>query len=276
VGAGFAGPTSEVIDQCSAATRLQIAGAIYNPSVPARFYAPGARSGQVVALPEDEAAHLTRVLRLTAGERVVVFDGRGHEFDATVERAARSEAHVAIGRARLALREARVALTLAQAVLKSDKMDDVVRDAVMMGAAAIQPVVSARSEITLAALERGRRRERWQRIAVSSAKQCGRAVVPQVLDPAPFDVVVSPGPLGAAFMFFEPAAAEDVRPLAAISGAPPEEAAVFIGPEGGWAPEEIDRGAQSAHLVTLGPRTLRADAMAVVALSALFTIWGEF
>ena len=81
-------------------------------------------------------------------------------------------------------------LTLAQAVLKGDKMDDVVRDAVMMGVAAIQPIVTARSEVTRAALERGHRRERWQRVAVSSAKQCGRAVVPAVLEPVAFSTTV--------------------------------------------------------------------------------------
>ena len=241
-----------------------------------RFLAPGARTGEVVALPDDEAAHLTRVLRLSAGDDVVVFDGRGREFEAVVERVTRSDVTVSVGRRRSPAAEPRVAVTLAQAVLKGDKMDDVVRDAVMMGAAAIQPILAERSELTLAALERGRRRERWQRVAVASAKQCGRAVVPDVLEPVPFEELITPGPLGSAFMFVEPSAAEKVAPLAALRGGPPSEAAVFVGPEGGWTAEEIDRGDQVAHLVTLGSRTLRADAMAVVALSALFTLWGEY
>jgi 16S rRNA (uracil1498-N3)-methyltransferase len=80
-----------------------------------------------------------------------------------------------------------VALTLAQAVLKGDKMDDVVRDAVMLGFAVVQPIVTARSEVSLSALTRGDRHERWQRIAVSSAKQCGRAVVPVVAPPIAFE-----------------------------------------------------------------------------------------
>jgi 16S rRNA (uracil1498-N3)-methyltransferase len=241
-----------------------------------RFHAPGARSGQVVALPEDEVQHLTRVLRLGPGDRIVVFDGRGREFEALIDRAGKSEVLVVIGHQRAPAREARVFVTLAQAVLKSDKMDEVVRDAVMMGAAAIQPIVAGRSEVTVAALERGHRRERWQRLAVAATKQCGRAVVPDILEPVAFDTLFTGAPLGSAFMFVEPGAAEKVAPVRALDGDAPAEAAVFIGPEGGWTPEEIDRAAAVAHLVTLGSRTLRADAMAVVALTALFTVWREF
>ncbi len=80
--------------------------------------------------------------------------------------------------------ETRVPATLVMCVLKGDKMDDVVRDAVMLGATAIQPIVSERTEMGSAALARSRRVERWQRVAVSSVKQCGRAVVPPVREPA--------------------------------------------------------------------------------------------
>ena len=102
-------------------------------------------------------------------------------------------------------------------------MDDVVRDAVMIGVAAIQPVITARSEVTRASVERGRRRERWERIAVSSAKQCGRALVPVILEPEPFDAVAMlvderqlPGP---ALMLVEPQAGADVGLAARTRGA---------------------------------------------------------
>lgn len=243
----------------------------------ARFYAPGAASGQRLVLPDDEAQHLTRVLRLASGDMIRVFDGRGSEFEAIVESAGKTEVSIVVGVRRVApAREARVAVTLAQAVLKGDKMDHVVRDAVMMGVAAIQPVVTTRSEVTLASLLRRRGRDRWQRIAVSSAKQCGRAVVPAVLEPLEFDDVVRGGAIGSAFMLVEPHAAEKVVPLALLPEEIPDEASIFIGPEGGWTPEEIDRAAAVVHLVTLGSRTFRADAMATVALSAFFTLWKEF
>jgi 16S rRNA (uracil1498-N3)-methyltransferase len=242
-----------------------------------RFYAPGASSGVRVSLPEDEAQHLTRVLRITTGETIRVFDGRGREFEARVESAAKDDVRIAVGVQRVApAREARVAVTLVQAVLKGEKMDSAVRDAVMMGVAAVQPVVTARSEIALAAIQRSGRQERWQRIAVASAKQCGRAVVPPILEPLEFDDIVDADSIGSAFMLVEPHAAEKVLPLALLPLEIPVEASVFTGPEGGWTPEEIERASALAHLVTLGSRTFRADAMPVVALSAFFTLWKEF
>jgi 16S rRNA (uracil1498-N3)-methyltransferase len=246
-----------------------------------RFFAPEARAGGLTELPEDEAQHLTRVLRLSAGSAVIVFDGRGHEFDAVVAKAEKSGASVQLGAAREpSAREAGVAVTLAQAVLKGDKMDGIVRDAVMMGVTAIQPLVCARSEIALAALERGRRQARWQRIAVASAKQCGRAVVPPVLAPRAFEWIATafaertlPGP---ALMFVEPSAAAAAVSLSDLDGPRPREATILVGPEGGWEALEIEQAAAMCRLVTLGSRTLRADAVPVVAMAALFAIWKEF
>ncbi len=235
------------------------------------------RTGDVVELPRDEAQHLFRVLRLKVGAAIRVFNGRGAEFDAVVAAVSKDGARVRVGPDRDAVPEARVAVTLAQAVLKGDKMDDVVRDAVMMGVAAIQPLVATRSEVALAALQRGNRQARWQRIAVSSAKQCGRAVVPAVLEPRAFtdlfaslvDVRLS----GPGLMFVEPSASADVMSLGDLDAAPPREATVLVGPEGGWTVEEIDGGSTTCRLVTLGARTLRADAMAVIAVTALFAHW---
>jgi 16S rRNA (uracil1498-N3)-methyltransferase len=248
----------------------------------ARFYAPDARApGELVTLPEDEAAHLIRVLRLRAGEAVVVFDGRGHEFEAKVEQVDKTGARVRLVTLREpGANEPSIAVTLAQAVLKADKMDDVVRDAVMVGATAIQPVVTMRCEVALAAIERGGRRERWERIAVSSAKQCGRAVVPPVLRPTDFEALAAalgdrrlPGP---AVMLVEPSVNADAVSISDLDGPPPRETTIIIGPEGGWTAEEIRQAASFCRLVTLGTRTIRADAMAVVALSALFAHWHEF
>jgi 16S rRNA (uracil1498-N3)-methyltransferase len=174
--------------------------------------------------------------------------------------------------------EPRVAVALAQAVLKGDKMDDVVRDAVMIGVAAIHPIVTTRSELSLAALARGRRRERWERIAVSSAKQCGRAVVPSIAEPRHLYArdgsfaVDFPHPV---FILVEPNTSAGVG-LAQLDSTVPSQATLVVGPEGGWTTEEVRAAAAVGTLVTLGQRTVRADAMALVALSAMFARWGEF
>jgi 16S rRNA (uracil1498-N3)-methyltransferase len=253
------------------------------PVVHARFYAPDAHhAGDVVALPDDEARHLTRVLRLSAGHAVRVFNGRGAEFEGVVDQATRGSVTIRVGGRREPASEARVAITLAQAVLKGDKMDDVVRDAVMMGAAAIQPVITTRTEVARAAVGRGRRRERWERIAISSAKQCGRAVVPPVLEPIPFEALLEAiGAMslpGLAVMCVEPRTASDAASPGEgeIDARPPREATVMVGPEGGWTPKEVEAAAGSCRFITCGGRTLRADITAVVALAVLFTRWNEF
>jgi len=230
-----------------------------------------------VSLPADEADHLTRVLRLTSGACVRVFNGRGDEFEGVLADVGRGRAAVVIGERCTPAPEARVAVTLAQAVLKGDKMDDVVRDAVMLGAAAVQPVVTARTEISTAALTRGHRRERWERIAVASAKQCGRAVVPAVHAPITLHEALAAvgGTLPAPGWFLvEPSAG--VEPELPRAADAPVAATLFIGPEGGWTPDEADRARERCRPLTLGGRTLRADAAGLVAMSALLALWDGF
>jgi 16S rRNA (uracil1498-N3)-methyltransferase len=253
---------------------------LYNSCVHARFHAPDAREpDQVIRLASDEAAHLTRVLRLGPGDDIRIFNGRGGEFSAVVEIATKDEVRVRVGQSCAAAREARVAITLGQAVLRGEQMDEVVRDAVMIGAAAIQPVLTVRCEVGADTLERSHRRERWERVAVASAKQCGRAVVPAVLSPLPFEALLASWPASAAseaLMLVEPGASAAATSLERVSREPPQSAFVAVGPEGGWAPEEIAAVPPAWRRLTMGGRTLRARSMALVVLSALYAWWGEF
>jgi 16S rRNA (uracil1498-N3)-methyltransferase len=247
----------------------------------ARFYAPDAQTpDSLVVLPDDEAEHLRRVLRLSVGDPVRVFNGRGLEFNGVIEQATRTTVGVRLQTLTPSAPEPGVAITLVQAVLKGDKMDAVVRDAVMLGAAAVLPIITTRTEVSLATLARGGRRDRWQRIAISSTKQCGRAVVPVVHEPCTFESVprgignlVIPGP---ALMLVEPGASTETTPIGETALTRPAEASLLVGPEGGWTDDEIESASGVCRLVSLGQRTLRADAMAVIALTAVFTLWKEF
>jgi len=235
-----------------------------------RFLAPDLpHEGALVSLAEDEARHLTQVLRLSIGEDVRVFDGRGREHDARVENAGRLRVELRIGRATAAAPEPPTAITLAAALLKGDKFDDVVRDAAMMGVRTIQPIVTARTEVPAARAGSVGRLDRWRRVAISSTKQCGRAVLVDVNPPAGFDEALSglPRPW---IVLAEPATGQegDAPPQA------PAEATLLVGPEGGWAAEEIDRlRSAGAIFMRLGGRTLRADAAPLVALSVLLHEW---
>ena len=245
-----------------------------------RFYVPGVHAvGETVALPAEEAEHAARVLRLKVGASVGVFDGRGGEYTGVVI-SANKHVSVRIDGLGTPAAEPTVSVTLVHAVAKGDKMDEVVRDAVMMGVAAILPIVTARSETSVGALARGRRTDRWRRVAVASAKQCGRAVVPEVreacaLQPTAgwLDAVGIPAPR---LLLVEPSveagSSVDASRVPRPAG---QTVALLVGPEGGWAPEETAALAEGCQRVCLGARTLRADRAALVAVAALFAVWGE-
>ena len=122
-----------------------------------------AEPGLEVELPPSEAAHLSRVLRLGPGAEVSLFDGHGRRFDAVVVRATSHGVSARLVRPAPTPAELPIAVTLVQAALKADATDTVVRDTAMAGVGRIVPVVSARSALSLAALTRGRRVERWHR-----------------------------------------------------------------------------------------------------------------
>jgi 16S rRNA (uracil1498-N3)-methyltransferase len=239
----------------------------------ARFYVPGVDLSQPAALPAEEAEHLVRVLRLGPGAVVSVFDGRGREFLATVESVDRKAVVVRPTSAVEPATEPSVRLTLAVGVTRGDRMDAAVRDAAMLGAATVQPVISARAETTAATLARAGRTERWQRIAVSSVKQCGRAVVPDVRPPMSFAEYLQREDAEMRLLLVEPRAAGQAR-FAGLSK--PVSAALLIGPEGGWTAAEVEAARRAAFLpITLGQRTLRADAMPVAAIAVLQFVWGD-
>jgi 16S rRNA (uracil1498-N3)-methyltransferase len=239
-----------------------------------RFYAPDLdpESGSA-RLGPDEAHHLTRVLRLTAGEIVTVFDGRGVEWRARVVRASRDTATLSLLDP-VAARVPAVALTLVQAVIKGDAMEDVVRDSTMIGVAAIQPVISERTTVKKRALVPAY--ERWRRIALSSAKQCGTARLPEIFEPVRFDEwLTSPLP-GHSYLLIEPGASlPEVATVSQLAMVPaPSSALLLVGPEGGWTEPERDAAlAAGARALSLGPLTLRANAVALAAGAALISIW---
>jgi 16S rRNA (uracil1498-N3)-methyltransferase len=239
----------------------------YTQPVPHRFYVPEARADEsTIDLPQDEAAHLTRVLRLTSGDHIRIFNGRGDEWSARVDDVSKQRVAVRLLSRVTPAAEARVAVTLAAAVLKGDKMDAVVRDAVMLGVTAIQPIVTTRTEFAVTTVEKSGRIERWQRVAVSSAKQCGRAVMPVVRRTVAFEDAIRDA--DTSIMLVEPSASQKASTLRDVSRH--ERLTLFVGPEGGWTDQEVERAHErGAMLLTIGTHTLRADAVPIVALTAL-------
>jgi 16S rRNA (uracil1498-N3)-methyltransferase len=242
-----------------------------------RLYVPSMTAGAArVALPKDEAHHAGRVLRLPPGAPVRVFDGRGREWSGRLEATAtRGALSVIVEEETKPVPEPQVLVTLGIGVLKGDQMDSVMRDATALGVTAIALMATDHVTVPPRAWQSGVAVERWQRVAVAAAKQCGRAVVPEVRPVATLAEVLAT-PADTTWLCAEP----EISGLGVHSSrnyARPQfsSALLLVGPEGGWSEQEIKLALSAgAGFLTLGPRTLRAELAPIVALSSLWTQWG--
>ena len=224
------------------------------PELPASGEAEGVLRG-------PEAHHLRDVLRLKPGAPVEAFDGAGNVADGRVKAVSGEGVVLELGGARREPAEARRALTVAVALLKGDKLSDVVRQCTELGAARFVLLATRYADVGSMSAAR---RQRLKRVAEEAARQSGRAVVPAIVGPAPLAALTWEG----AAVVADP----DVRlPLAAALeavGGRGVGVTVITGPEGGFAPGEVDAlTRRGAVAVSLGPWTLRAET-APVALTA--------
>lgn len=213
-----------------------------------------------VVLEGDLHRHLVKVLRLGAGDEVVVFDGEGTEVDARIVAATSRTVELALG-ARRQVAPPRVRLTLLQAVPRADRMDLIVQKTTELGITRIVPVVAGRSVVRPPA----GRSERWQTIAREAARQCGRADIPRVEEPAGLPQALSAVTETTRFVLWEETGQPPLRH--ALEG---NETAVclLVGPEGGFAPEEVAQAtAAGFRTAGLGPRILRTETAAIVAVA---------
>jgi len=244
----------------------------------ARFHVPDHLGpGAEVSLPPVAAHHAIRVLRLEQNDPVVVFDGTGGEYDATITHAGKNDVRVKTGRFRAEGPESPLRVTLVQGVSSGERMDFTIRKAVELGVTRLIPVLSERSVVKLGGDRVDRRRAHWQGVAISACEQCCRNLVPSVDEPVPFThwlaALARPGSPGESRLMLAVGGAIRVRDL------PPPGTTVLLlaGPEGGLSPGEsalaMDRGFLS---VRLGPRVLRTETAAIAALAAMQTLWGDF
>lgn len=228
--------------------------------------------GARVTLRGPAAAHVTRVLRLGAGDAVTLFNGDGMDYPAriTALRHGSVDAEV-IGRT-AARAESPLAMTLVQGIARAERMDLVVQKATELGVAAIVPVATARSVVKLDADSRDRKTAHWRGIAVAACEQCGRARVPDVLEPVTLAArLAKPADAGLRFLLSPDA---DSSLAAAARGATSVE--LLVGPEGGLEDAERKSALAAGYRACgLGPRVLRSETAALAALAVLQTIAGD-
>jgi 16S rRNA (uracil1498-N3)-methyltransferase len=243
----------------------------------ARFFLPKERiEGQRGTVVGDELAHLRRVLRLEPGDRFIVFDDTGWEHEAVVRSFSAHRGDIDILRSYQAERESALQITLAVGLTKGEKMDFVVEKATELGVLSFVPFVSTYTVPKLDNRKIEARTERWNKIAVSAAKQSGRTRLPKVYTLCEFgEFVRQPWDDRLKLFFWE---REGQQTLKLVHDRQPDAQAVLlvIGPEGGFTLEEAEMAQRYGFIsVQLGPRILRAETAAVTALSLVQFLWGD-
>ena len=235
-----------------------------------RFFIDGTADGRAYLAGAD-AHHIAKALRMRPGEALTLCDGKGTDFDGVLETVTDRQVTVRISASRPSQAEPTLAVTLYQGLPKGDKMDWIIQKAVELGVTAVVPVATRRSVARLEG-KADKKQERWQRIAAEAAGQCGRGMLPSVERPLSWSQALSRLSGEPALVFYEGGG----RPLRELVTPSTRRLSVFVGPEGGFDPEEIDAiRRQGGGVATLGPRILRCETAPLAALTLLMHLSGN-
>jgi 16S rRNA (uracil1498-N3)-methyltransferase len=221
-------------------------------------------------LPEAQAHYIGRVLRMTEGDALQVFDGSGTEFRGTLLEVGKKRVRVQLDDSFAGQPESPLRIHLGQGLSRGERMDWAIQKATELGVSEITPIVSERCEVRLKDERAEKRQAHWQQVAVSACEQCGRSVVP---------VIHSPVPLADWLKRTEADLKLVLHPVAEplTSHDKPDTLAFLIGPEGGLNDAEVEQAKDTGfHAARLGPRVLRTETAPVVALSVAQQLWGDF
>ena len=243
----------------------------------ARFFLPQANIQEGRGIVHgQELTHLMKVLRLRAGDFVTVFDNSGWEHEAVIETLTSERGELKIVESHHTGREPSVPITLALGLTKGEKLDWTIEKATELGVTTIIPLSST---FTVPKLDREKiqkRAERWRKIAVSAAKQCGRSRIPEVRSLCSFENFLSdPWPETLKLIFWENETEQSVGELFQKCREA-KNLLLAIGPEGGFSKREVElASAQGFQSVHMGRRILRAETAALAALTLVQFLWGD-
>lgn len=228
------------------------------------FVAHDLAAGAGLALDEGQSRYLAAVMRLSAGDSLLVFNGRDGEWRAEVASVGKRAVTLSVVEPTRP-QQTGPDLDLVIALVKRARLETIVEKAAELGAARVRLLITERTNADHT------RVDRLQAIATEAAEQTGRLDAPEVLEPVKLERLIADWPAGRRLLFCDEAG--DARPLLDVLSAPPREGrdAILIGPEGGFSPREREllRRQAFATPATLGPRILRADTAAISAL----TLW---
>lgn len=237
--------------------------------------------GNTLFITGDDVHYLTRVLRLGPGDTLTVLDGEGRAFNAVIRTADSKKVHLGLVNEIKQDAEPSLKVTLFQAIPKGDKMDIVVQKAAELGVVRIVPVVTERVVVRLDAARGAKRWERWRKISIEAARQCGRTVVPEVEPVHSFadalnllNLEIEKGADELRIMPWEGEEAVSLRDC--LTRKRPDAVSVFVGPEGGFSLSEVAAARQRGIItVTLGRRILRTETAGIITPALVMYALGE-
>lgn len=219
----------------------------------------------------NQSHHLLRVLRLRVGDALIVFDGQGGEYQATLTSAEKRNAQIEVRQFVDINHESPLHIDLYLSICKPERMDWAVQKASELGVQSIFPVMTEFCSIKLDAARLTKKREHWQQIVISACEQSARHHIPQVAKIQPFVDAITSNPQHDKIICHQiKTNCEKTLPEKT------DQIALFIGPQAGFSDDEIELAlANSAFPLTFGPRLLRTETATTAAISLLQHRWGD-
>ena len=239
--------------------------------MPRFFVGPDQIEGDRIVITGPDVNHIRNVLRMAPDDNVTVSDGSGMDYYCRISGILKETVSLNVIDSWRSFSELPVKIVLFQGVPKGDKMEFIIQKAVELGVHRIVPVEMARTIVRLDDKKKEKRRQRWQSIAESAAKQAGRALIPEVSGVVSFKQALEMSrALDSVLMPYEKAEGMDSARTLVRSLHGRQSVGIFIGPEGGFAPEEVeDAAACGAQAMTLGHRILRTETAGMTMLSII-------
>ena len=237
-----------------------------------RIYEPGPLSSHALLdLSEDGANHIGRVLRMQAGQELVLFDGRGGQYPATIQAVGKKQVTVQLAELDPVEVESPLAIHFGQVISRGDKMEFTIQKSVELGVTVITPLFSERCGVKLNGERLDKKLEQWQKIAISACEQCGRNRIPEIR-PAMELAAWLAEPTAELKLNLHPRAPYSINTLPE----PSHGIRLLIGPEGGLSSDEIAQAREQGFAdMLLGPRVLRTETAGLTAITALQCRFGD-
>ena len=237
-----------------------------------RIYTPQLLTTDTNAVLEEGAAsHVGRVLRMKAGQPLVLFNGSGSTYQSEVLSVSKKTVSVRVGAESAPQTESPLRISLGQTMSRGERMDYAIQKATELGIAEITPLFTERCEVKLSGDRQEKRVKHWQKVAISACEQCGRNTLPVIHSPLSLADWLSQQNTDLRFVLHH-------RTEKKLEGyKKPESVSLLIGPEGGLTADEITLAEKhQCHALSLGPRVMRTETAPIAAASIMHYLWGDF